>query len=96
MPSVLRNSKTSEIYTCTLINIYDFAYHGTKFWEDAEEAAGEYAAFLQDRGERDIGAWEVREVEERQLKLFNVKLKNNPANRLYLDERGQTTVKTAN
>jgi hypothetical protein len=28
--------------------------------------------------------WKVIEISENQLKIFNVKLKNNPANRLFL------------
>jgi hypothetical protein len=92
MPYVLKNKKTSEIFACTLINIYDFPYHGVKFWEYEDEAEAEYQMFLQQK-EASLQDWELIEVEEHQLKMFNVKLKNNPQLRLFLNDEGKSFVK---
>lgn len=94
MPYVLKHKQTSEIFTCTLINVYDFPYHGTKFWEDDELAKAEFIPFLSSLHINELASWEVIEVEESQLKMFNVKLNNNPKRKLFLNEQGKPVVQT--
>lgn len=94
MPFVLKHKKTSEIVTCQLINNYDIPFYGTKFWEDPLEADREAKAFLEGTQSQFMEDWQLIEVEEHQLKLFNVKLNNNRARRLFLDEQGKVTVIT--
>jgi hypothetical protein len=87
MPFVLRNRTTGEIRTSMMTNIYDLPYYGTNFWETREEAERELA---------DMPAeWEVLEVAEERLKLFNVKLRNNPRLRLHLAPDGQPEAREA-
>lgn len=105
MPFVLKHKQTSQIATDTLINVYDLPYYGVKFWHDEATAAAEKDAYLKGKNASDQNswdikgkdmsdqdAWEVIEVEEMAMKLFNVKLKNNPSLRLYLDEQGKAYV----
>jgi hypothetical protein len=75
-----------------LINHYELEYYGTKFWADEQTALAEAAAFLQSRGVGEPAAWDVVEMDESVMKLCNVKLKNNPANVLYLDEQSKPAV----
>lgn len=82
MPFVLQHSVTMQLYTCKLINHYDLEYYGTKFWSNAEEAQ-EYPAFLKEQGIDDASFWNLIEISEQQLKVCNVKLKNDPLNQLY-------------
>lgn len=85
MPYVLRNRATGEIRSSMMVNIYDLPYYGTNAWETREEAEKELA---------DMPAqWEVLEVAEERLKLFNVKLRNNPRLRVFLDENGQVAAR---
>lgn len=89
MPFVLKHRETSELFACTLVNTYDFPYHGVKFWDSPEEAQGEFASFLNAQGVEDSRQWEVIELEENGLKMGNVKLNNNPAKRVYLTAEGR-------
>jgi hypothetical protein len=82
MPFVLQHSVTSEIYTCRLVNHYDLPYYGTKFWSSEEEAQA-YPAFLKEQGIVDASLWKLVEISEQQLKVCNVKLKNDPINQLF-------------
>lgn len=87
MPFVLRNRDTGEIRSSMMTNVYDLPYYGANHWETREEAERERA---------DMPAeWEVLEVAEERLKLFNVKLRNNPRLRLYLGPDGQTETREA-
>lgn len=95
MPFVLKHKQTSQIATDTLINVYDLPYYGVKFWHDEATASTEKEAYLQEKGVTEHEAWEVIEVEEMALKIFNVKLKNNASLRLYLDEQGGADVREA-
>lgn len=81
------------MYTCTLINLYQFPYHGVKAWDSAEQAEGEASEFLRQQGAADPEDWTIAEVDEKQLKLFNVKLKNDPSRRLYVDHDGTIDVR---
>lgn len=92
MPFVARQKTTKDVLACSQINRYDFAYFGLKIWEDAEEAAAEYASLLLEQGMDDIWEWEIIELDDKQLRLGNVKLNNNPQRRLRWDEPGQWTV----
>ncbi len=89
MPIVLRNHKTEEIYTCTMLNIYDLPYFGAKNWESLVEAERESPSFLSAEGAANPADWTLLDVEEHQLKVFNVKLRNDPGRRLFLDADGR-------
>ncbi|NOU76479.1 hypothetical protein GC098_34840 [Paenibacillus sp. LMG 31458] len=78
MPYVLQHKISQQIFTCTLVNHYGLAYYGVKFWPDLEEAEQEYPAFLHNMGGMESDAWQVTELEEGEMKLCNVKLKNDP------------------
>jgi hypothetical protein len=92
MPFVLVHKATSEIYTCKLINNYDLAYHGTKFWDFKEEAEETLGAFIAEQ-QLAPADWTLVEVEEEQLKMFNVKLKNDARYHLYRIENGKAVAK---
>jgi hypothetical protein len=89
MPFVIKEKETAEIYTCELINIYDFKYHGVKVWNNRAAAEAEYASFLLEQGLDELWSWEIIELEENQVKLGNVKLNNNSAKRLFLTPEGK-------
>lgn len=93
MPFILRHKPSSEIFTCHLINNYNIPFFGTKFWDYPFEAEKEYIPFLETHQVGQTEEWELVEVEEHQLKLFNVKLNNNPAKSLFLDVNGKSTIK---
>jgi hypothetical protein len=95
VPFILKNKETSEIFTCHLINNYQIPFFGTKFWDYPQAAQQEYVTFLETHQVNNTEQWDLLEVEEHQLKLFNVKLNNNPAKSLFLDENGKSTVKAA-
>jgi hypothetical protein len=88
VPYVLKHKDSSRIYTCTLVNNYKLAYYGTKNWDYEEDAAAEAQPFLQAQQAADSEAWELLELTENQLKMCNVKLKNDPRLSLYWDEAG--------
>jgi hypothetical protein len=89
MPYVLKQIETAEVFTCTLINAYDFPYHGVKVWNSRTSADAEYASFLVEKGVDDLWNWELAELEESLIKLGNVKLNNNAAKRLFLTPEGK-------
>lgn len=95
MPFILKNKETLEIFTCHLINNYQIPFFGTKFWDYPHEAQQEYVTFLETHQVVNTEQWALIEVEEHLLKLFNVKLNNNPAKSLFLDENGKSTIKAA-
>ncbi|WP_144028999.1 hypothetical protein [Paenibacillus rigui] len=90
MPLVLKHKITNQIYTCMLVNNYQLAYYGTKYWEGREEAEQQLNSFLASQGIEDMQAWGLLELSENQLKLCNVKLKNDPRVSLRWDEDKQT------
>lgn len=94
MPYVLKNKLHSEIFSCELINIYDFPYFGAKNWDSLQTATEQVATFLKSKGVEKAEEWEIIEVEEMQLKIFNVKLNNNPHRKLFLDENGKPIIQT--
>ncbi|MCR8641118.1 hypothetical protein NV379_00480 [Paenibacillus sp. N1-5-1-14] len=84
MAFVLHHPETEQIYTRMLVNHYELAYYGVQNWETEEEAKAHLEAepaFLDRDGKV---SWFVLEVSEHQMKIFNVKLKNDPQNLLYL------------
>lgn len=85
MPYVLRHQETMEVAASIQRNIYEFDFYGVRWWASHEEAAAEQDAFLrQQYGETE--GWEIVQVDEMKVKLLNVKLKNNPAYLVTLDE----------
>lgn len=83
LPFVLQHSDTRQIYTCKLVNHYQLVYYGVKFWDSSEEAERKKEAFLQERDAAHPSLWKVIEIEESQMKICNVKLKNDPDNLVY-------------
>jgi len=89
MPFALKNKATSELFSCTLLNVYDLPYHGVKLWGDREAAEAEAEAFLAEKGVEAPADWEIVSLDENQAKLCNVRLNNNPSRRVYLTEEGR-------
>ncbi len=92
MPFILKHRESDEVFTTTLKNIYNLYYYGTKYWDDGEEAEQERESFLDEMNAANKHDWELIEVDERLLKLCNVKLANNPSLKLLLDEQGKPYV----
>ncbi|TMV48464.1 hypothetical protein FE783_18285 [Paenibacillus mesophilus] len=88
MPFVLKHRASSELFACGLVNRYELPYYGVKDWDDEAAALGERESFLAAREVGDPADWDVVELEEMKLKMANVKLRNDPANRLFLDDGG--------
>lgn len=88
MPFVLKNQVTSEIYACKMLNNYNILYYGIKSWQWKDEAEAGASLFLQEQAVDKSEDWVIIEVEDNRLKLFNVKLKNDPKRKLYLDDSG--------
>ncbi|MBW7477535.1 hypothetical protein K0T92_22710 [Paenibacillus oenotherae] len=92
MPIVLRHRTTGEIACGTLRNVYDIAYYGALWWEDKETAERMMDHALAAAGREQAAGWEALEVREERLKLFNVKLNNDPRRQLTLERDGTITV----
>jgi len=88
MPFALKNKTTSELFSCTLLNVYDLPYHGVKLWGVREKAEAEADAFLAEKGALEPAEWEIVSLDEHQAKLCNVRLGNDPKKRVYLAEDG--------
>jgi hypothetical protein len=91
LPFVLKHNESSRLFTCTLVNGYKLAYYGTKYWDFEDDAVSGLQPFLESQQVEDIEAWGLLELSENQLKMCNVKLKNDPRLSLYWDEASQTT-----
>lgn len=89
---VLRHAQTGEIAACIQKNNYDLDYYGAKQWDEDSLAEREKDIFLSAIGRDDPHLWQVLPVNENRLKIFNVKLKNDPTRKLYLDPEGNMTV----
>ena len=74
-----------------LRNNYDFTYFGVKAWESSGEAAVEREAFLAQWQYEEEPRWRVIEIDESKLKTLNVKLRNNPAYMVTMDDSGVVT-----
>lgn len=92
MPFVLKNRNTSEIYACEMLNNYQIPYYGIKSWAWKDEAEEEIAAFLSSQEVKEIEDWVLLEIEDNKLKIFNVKLKNDPLRKLYLGDDGKPVI----
>ncbi|MBP3963349.1 hypothetical protein [Paenibacillus lignilyticus] len=93
MPIVLRHRMTGEIACGMLRNVYDFAYYGALWWEDNETAEQQAEQALIERGFIEpTSDWDLLEVKEERLKLFNVKLNNNPTRKIVLEQDGTITL----
>jgi hypothetical protein len=92
MPIVLKHKETAQIFTCLLVNHYRLEYYGTKYWNDIEEANAQYVEFLEGMGDTPE-EWECVDIEESQMKIYNVRLKNDPTYDLFLDENGRPVIK---
>jgi hypothetical protein len=88
MPFVLKHAASSELLACRLVNRYELPYFGVKDWEDEADAHEGKDAFLAERGVERTADWEVVELDEMKLKMANVKLKNDAANRIFLEAGG--------
>lgn len=89
---VLRHTRTGEIAACIQKNNYDLDYYGVKQWDDEPEAEREMHSFLTELGHDDPHMWQLLNVSESRLKIFNVKLKNDPTRQLCLDPEGNMIV----
>lgn len=79
MPYVLQHKISEQIFTCTLVNHYGLAYYGVKFWSNRDEVDDQYLTFLQSIEGVLTEDWQIIELEEGEMKLCNVKLKNDPS-----------------
>lgn len=93
MAWVLQNKETQEVWTGSIENNYGLLFHGVKFWDEQDVAAEQAHVFLEQQGIVDTESWQLQEVEEDRLKLFNVRLNNNPSKKLYLRNGGTFEVK---
>jgi len=93
MPYVLKHSGTCRVLTSKLVNHYGLTYYGVKFWEAADEAEAQKQQALTAAGESDAAGWEVWELEEGEMKLCNVRLRNDPANQLYWNDSRKPEVR---
>ncbi|MBD2860792.1 hypothetical protein [Paenibacillus oceani] len=92
MPYVLKHAGSSELFACRLVNRYELDYFGVKDWADESAAREEKDAFLAGRGVPDAPDWVIAELEEMKLKMCNVKLRNDPSNRVYVGGDGTIRV----
>jgi len=88
----LKHAETGQIYTCMLVNHYELAYYGTKFWDSKEAAEEQMTLFLQEQSMQQTESWDVAEVSEQQMKVFNVKLRNDSRNRLFVGDDGSVRI----
>ncbi|WP_127586232.1 hypothetical protein [Paenibacillus koleovorans] len=93
MPFVARHRESGQVWTGMLVNSYKLPYYGTKYWDFEEDATAGLPVFLEEQGADTPEAWQLMEVEEAQLKRYNVKLKNSPLLLLYTDEAGTADIR---
>ncbi|MFK7695513.1 hypothetical protein [Paenibacillus sp. HJGM_3] len=93
MPYVARHPGSGQVWTSILTNSYKLEYYGVKYWDFEEDALAQIHAYMADQNAADADGWAVFEVEEAQLKRYNVKLKNNPQLILFTDETGLADVR---
>lgn len=84
MPYVLKHSATGTLLACVQRNGYKLAYYGIVLWEDKPsalqmaEALVEAAIDPEDAAGR-ITAWEPLKLTDHEMKMANVKLRNDPS-----------------
>lgn len=92
MAIVLRHRESGEIACAMLRNAYDFAYYGALWWEDMETAEQRYEEALASAGYELDSGWDLLEVKDERLKVFNVKLNNDARRKLLLLNDGSITL----
>ena len=92
MPYVLRRRATGEIAAATQRNRYLLDYYGVRWWESESDAEAERDAFLARESLGPLADWDVVRVDEQNVKIMNVKLKNNPAYRVVMDREGKIAI----
>ncbi|MCD1257726.1 hypothetical protein B5M42_002585 [Paenibacillus athensensis] len=93
MPFVLHHAGSGQIYTCMLVNNYRLPYYGVKFWESEAEATEQASGFLTAQGIDDPAPWLVLELTEQQMKIGNVRLKNDPGLMLFWGSDGKPDIR---
>ncbi|OCT13732.1 hypothetical protein A8709_19315 [Paenibacillus pectinilyticus] len=83
MPYVLQHKETGQIYTSTLVNNYGLAYYGVKFWMELEEAEAQALSYLETQSAPELSRWQLIELEENEMKICNVKLRNSAQLQLF-------------
>ncbi|MBD0380265.1 hypothetical protein [Paenibacillus sedimenti] len=93
MPYVLQHKHTSQIFTCRLVNHYGLTYYGVKFWDEQDDAEEQSVPFLQSAGIKEPEEWGIILLEEGEMKLCNVKLRNDPNFLLYWNDARKPEVR---
>ncbi|UVI27636.1 hypothetical protein [Paenibacillus spongiae] len=93
MLCVLRHRITGEIACGFRRNSYDLEYYGALWWEDKEAAEQESAEQLALSGHEHDSDWEIVEVGEERLKLFNVKVNNDKNRHIVLERDGKISIR---
>ncbi|WP_276357961.1 hypothetical protein [Cohnella caldifontis] len=92
MPYALRNTATGELLAYPQINGYRLPYYGVRLWNETPDDAGVREA-LSDAGSADLpDDWHPVELTEHQAKMANVKLRNDPRRRIFLQDQVLTAV----
>jgi hypothetical protein len=84
MPYVMKHSATGTLLACIQRNGYQLAYYGMLLWEQApslaqmSEALAEAAFPLGDEAGH-VKSWEPLMLTEHEIKMANVKLRNDPS-----------------
>lgn len=94
LPTVIRNRDTGEIACGLLRNTYDIQYYGTIWWEEFESAEKNYILALHNTTVelKEESNWELLDIQEERLRMFNVKLNNDTRRRLFLEKDGTLTI----
>jgi hypothetical protein len=99
MPYVMKHSATGTVLACVQRNGYKLAYYGIVLWEQ-EPSASQMAEALAE-AEIDpedaigqISAWEPLKLTDHEMKMANVKLRNDPS-RVVAYRNGSLTVTSA-
>lgn len=84
MPYVMKHTATGTLLACVQRNGYKLAYYGIVIWED-QPSIVEMAEALAEAGipleveEGQLEAWEPLLLTEHEMKMANVKLRNDPS-----------------
>ncbi len=92
MPYVLRNKDTGELVAAVQKNGYKLDYYGAVWWHTEEEAISGKTHMVFPGQADGADQWETYRMDENKIKVVNVKLKNDPARRVFVDEQGVVTV----
>ncbi|WP_373230960.1 hypothetical protein [Cohnella sp.] len=81
----MKHSTTGTLLACVQRNGYKLAYYGIRIWENAPSLEEMSEALLAEAGiplEAEAGQvddWELLELTEHEMKMANVKLRNDPS-----------------